>query len=115
MAKITAGVATSHVPAIGAALDTGKTQEPYWTPLFKGYEFSKQWMKENTPEPFPTIGMRRRRTSATAVRACSAAPQRLWCSLGREKIASPAGNGTRPSPCSITVTGTARPSPSSTR
>jgi protocatechuate 4,5-dioxygenase, beta chain len=50
MAKITAGVATSHVPAIGAALDTGKTQEPYWTPLFKGYEFSKQWMKENTPD-----------------------------------------------------------------
>jgi protocatechuate 4,5-dioxygenase, beta chain len=50
MAKITAGVATSHVPAIGAALDLGKTQEPYWTPLFKGYEFSKQWMKENTPD-----------------------------------------------------------------
>jgi protocatechuate 4,5-dioxygenase, beta chain len=50
MAKITAGVATSHVPAIGAALDLGKTQEPYWTPLFKGYEFSQQWMKENTPD-----------------------------------------------------------------
>ena len=25
MARITAGVATSHVPAIGAALDNGKT------------------------------------------------------------------------------------------
>jgi protocatechuate 4,5-dioxygenase beta chain len=50
MAKITAGVATSHVPAIGAAMDLGKTQEPYWVPLFKGYEFSKQWMKENTPD-----------------------------------------------------------------
>ena len=50
MAKITAGVATSHVPAIGAAMDLGKTQEAYWTPLFKGYEFSKQWMKENTPD-----------------------------------------------------------------
>jgi protocatechuate 4,5-dioxygenase beta chain len=50
MAKITAGVSTSHVPAIGAALDLGKTQEPYWAPVFKGYEFSKQWMKENTPD-----------------------------------------------------------------
>ncbi len=50
MAKITASVYTSHVPAIGAALDLGKTQEPYWQPVFKGYEFSKQWMKENKPD-----------------------------------------------------------------
>ena len=50
MAKITAGVATSHVPAIGAAMDLGKTQDAYWVPLFKGYEFSKQWMKSNTPD-----------------------------------------------------------------
>jgi protocatechuate 4,5-dioxygenase beta chain len=50
MAKITAGVATSHVPAIGAALDLGKTQEPYWAPLFKGYEFSKQWIAAQKPD-----------------------------------------------------------------
>ncbi|ABD68084.1 Protocatechuate 4,5-dioxygenase [Rhodoferax ferrireducens T118] len=50
MAKITASVYTSHVPAIGAAIDLGKTQEPYWQPLFKGYEFSKQWMKDNKPD-----------------------------------------------------------------
>jgi protocatechuate 4,5-dioxygenase, beta chain len=50
MARITASVYTSHVPAIGAAMDLGKTQEPYWQPLFRGYEFSKQWMKENTPD-----------------------------------------------------------------
>jgi hypothetical protein len=50
MARITASVFTSHVPAIGAALDMGKTQEPYWQPLFKGYEFSKKWMKDNTPD-----------------------------------------------------------------
>ena len=50
MAKITACVFTSHVPAIGAALDTGKTHDSYWQPLFKGYEFSKQWMKDNTPD-----------------------------------------------------------------
>ena len=50
MARITAAVFTSHVPAIGAAIDLGKTQEPYWQPLFKGYEYSKQWMKDNQPD-----------------------------------------------------------------
>jgi len=50
MARITASVYTSHVPAIGAAIDHGKTGEPYWQPLFKGYEFSKQWLRENTPD-----------------------------------------------------------------
>ena len=50
MAKITASVFTSHVPAIGAAMDLGKTTEPYWEPLFKGYEYSRQWMKDNKPD-----------------------------------------------------------------
>ena len=50
MAKITSSVYTSHVPAIGAALDMGKSGEPYWQPLFKGYEFSRQWMKQNQPD-----------------------------------------------------------------
>ena len=50
MAHISASVYTSHVPAIGATIDLGKTAEPYWQPLFKGYEFSKQWMKDNQPD-----------------------------------------------------------------
>lgn len=50
MARISASVYTSHVPAIGAALDLGRTHEPYWQPVFAGYEFSKQWMKANTPD-----------------------------------------------------------------
>ena len=49
-ARITASVYSSHVPAIGAAIDLGKTQEPYWQPLFKGFEFSKAWMKDNMPD-----------------------------------------------------------------
>ena len=49
MARITASVYTSHVPAIGAALDAGKDKEPYWQPVFAGYEYSKQWMKDNKP------------------------------------------------------------------
>jgi len=50
MARITASVYTSHVPAIGAAMDLGKTREPYWQPLFKGYEFSRQWIQDNPPD-----------------------------------------------------------------
>ncbi|MFM2319860.1 MAG: Protocatechuate 4,5-dioxygenase beta chain, partial [Pseudomonadota bacterium] len=50
MAKITAGVATSHVPAIGAAIDLGKTDQPYWQPVFKGYEYVKDWIKEQKPD-----------------------------------------------------------------
>lgn len=50
MARITASVYTSHVPAIGAAIDMQKTGEDYWKPVFKGYEFSKQWLKDQKPD-----------------------------------------------------------------
>jgi protocatechuate 4,5-dioxygenase beta chain len=50
MAKIVAGVATSHIPAVGAAIDLGKTAEPYWQPVFEGYEFSKKWIAEQKPD-----------------------------------------------------------------
>jgi len=50
MARIIAGVTTSHVPAIGAALDLGKTADPYWQPVFAGYEFSKRWIAEQQPD-----------------------------------------------------------------
>ncbi|MEG2631765.1 MAG: class III extradiol dioxygenase subunit beta, partial [Comamonas sp.] len=50
MARITASVYTSHVPAIGAAVDLGKTQEPYWQPLFAGFAPSRQWLKEHRPD-----------------------------------------------------------------
>ncbi len=50
MARITAGVATSHVPAIGAAIDHGRTGEPYWKPVFDGYEWVKAWEAEEKPD-----------------------------------------------------------------
>jgi protocatechuate 4,5-dioxygenase, beta chain len=50
MARITAGVTTSHIPAVGAAIDLGKTHEPYWQPVFAGYEFSKRWIAEHRPD-----------------------------------------------------------------
>ncbi|HEY6451703.1 MAG TPA: class III extradiol dioxygenase subunit beta [Steroidobacteraceae bacterium] len=50
MASIYAGLTTSHVPAIGAAIDRGKTREPYWRPVFEGYEFTKRWIEEERPD-----------------------------------------------------------------
>ncbi|MFC0239076.1 class III extradiol dioxygenase subunit beta [Rhodopseudomonas telluris] len=50
MARITASVYTSHVPAIGAAIDMKKTGEDYWKPVFAGYEFSKEWLKKEKPD-----------------------------------------------------------------
>ena len=38
------------MPAVGAAIDLGKTQEPYWKPVFQGYDFTKQWIAEQKPD-----------------------------------------------------------------
>ena len=40
MARIIAGVTSSHVPAIGAAIDNKKTEEPYWKRVFSGFLLS---------------------------------------------------------------------------
>ncbi len=50
MARITGGVTTSHVPAMGAAIDRGETKSDYWAPVFAGYEWSKKWIAENLPD-----------------------------------------------------------------
>ena len=50
MARITASVYTSHVPAVGAAMDLGKAHEPYWQKVFAGYDFSKQWLRDQKPD-----------------------------------------------------------------
>jgi len=50
MARITAGVACSHIPALGAAIDLGKTEEPYWAKAFAGFEWTRQWEREQKPD-----------------------------------------------------------------
>ncbi|WP_174296951.1 class III extradiol dioxygenase subunit beta [Sphingomonas bacterium] len=50
MARITAGITTSHIPAVGAALDLGKTAEPYWHPVFAGYDWVKRFEVEEKPD-----------------------------------------------------------------
>ncbi|WP_419923007.1 class III extradiol dioxygenase subunit beta [Candidatus Poriferisodalis sp.] len=49
-ARITASIYTSHVPAIGVAMDLGKTGEPYWQPLFAGYEPAREWIASHMPD-----------------------------------------------------------------
>jgi protocatechuate 4,5-dioxygenase beta chain len=50
LARVTWGLGTSHVPSIGAAMDRGTTQDPYWKPLFDGYAPAREWMARHTPD-----------------------------------------------------------------
>jgi protocatechuate 4,5-dioxygenase beta chain len=45
-----AGVATSHVPAIGAAIDNKRADEPYWRPVLDGYQPSRKWIADLKPD-----------------------------------------------------------------
>ena len=47
MAKIVAGIGTSHVPSIGPVVDNGKQDEPAWKPLFDAYEPVQSWLSED--------------------------------------------------------------------
>jgi protocatechuate 4,5-dioxygenase beta chain len=44
------GLATSHVPPIGLAMDNGRTYDPYWKPLFDGYAPAREWMAQHKPD-----------------------------------------------------------------
>jgi protocatechuate 4,5-dioxygenase beta chain len=50
VAKIIGGLTTSHVPAIGAAIDNDKTETPYWKPVFDGYKKAKDWIVDVRPD-----------------------------------------------------------------
>jgi gallate dioxygenase len=50
MATIVGGIATSHTPTIGFALDAKKQNDAVWAPIFKGYEPVKQWLANKKPD-----------------------------------------------------------------
>lgn len=50
MARIIGGIATSHTPTIGFALDANKHQDPVWAPIFAGYEPVRRWLAEKKPD-----------------------------------------------------------------
>lgn len=46
MARIVAGIGSSHVPNFGPAYDAKRKQEPDWKPLFDGYAPVKAWLAD---------------------------------------------------------------------
>ncbi|MBP6029812.1 MAG: protocatechuate 3,4-dioxygenase [Sphingobium sp.] len=50
MARITAGIASSHVPLLGVAVDQGKSGDDYFQPIFAGYDWTRQWEQEHRPD-----------------------------------------------------------------
>lgn len=50
MAEIIGGIATSHTPTIGFAVDTDKSNDPVWAPIFEGYEPVQRWLAEKRPD-----------------------------------------------------------------
>jgi gallate dioxygenase len=44
------GIATSHTPTIGFALDTQKQKDPVWAPIFEGYKPVERWLAEKRPD-----------------------------------------------------------------
>ncbi|MDB5545198.1 MAG: protocatechuate 4,5-dioxygenase [Hyphomicrobiales bacterium] len=50
MARIIGGVACSHTPTIGFAVDHDKRTDPAWAPIFEGFEPVRNWLKEKKPD-----------------------------------------------------------------
>ena len=50
MARITAGVASSHVPLLGVAHDQKKDRDAYFTPIFEGYDWTRAWEQAEKPD-----------------------------------------------------------------
>lgn len=50
MARITAGIACSHIPALGVAADFDKWGEPYWAPIEQGFRWTRDWEAEHLPD-----------------------------------------------------------------
>ena len=52
MARVTTGITSSHIPALGAAIQTGTLNNEYWGPVFSGYQPIKDWIRQpgNMPD-----------------------------------------------------------------
>jgi len=50
MATIVGAITTSHVPAIGRAIDRKLQDDPYWKPFFDGFPPVRKWLAEARPD-----------------------------------------------------------------
>ena len=55
MARIIGGIASSHTPTIGFALDHDKQDDPVWAPIFAAYAPVKSWLAEQKPDALVVI------------------------------------------------------------
>ena len=50
MASIIGGLAASHTPTIGFALDQNKASDPVWAPIFAAFAPLRDWLTEQKPD-----------------------------------------------------------------
>ena len=50
MAELVGAVGTSHIPAVGVAIDKGRTQDDYWKPYFDKLPPAREWMAATDPD-----------------------------------------------------------------
>ena len=50
MAKILGGITTSHIPAVGNAIQRELYDDPYWKPFFDGYPKVHAWIDAHKPD-----------------------------------------------------------------
>src|SRR5215207_538387 len=50
MAELVGAVGTSHIPAVGVAIDKGRTEEPYWAPYFAKLPPLREWIADVSPD-----------------------------------------------------------------
>ncbi len=50
MADLVGAIGTSHIPAVGVAIDKGRTQDDYWKPYFDKLPPAREWMAKVSPD-----------------------------------------------------------------
>lgn len=50
MARIIGGIACSHTPTIGFAVDKNKQSDPVWAPIFEAFAPVRRWLEERKPD-----------------------------------------------------------------
>jgi gallate dioxygenase len=50
MATIIGGIAASHTPTIGFALDRDKRSDPVWAPIFEAFDPLRDWLQQRKPD-----------------------------------------------------------------
>ena len=89
MARITAGVASSHVPLLGVAVDQGKTRDDYFGPIFAGYDWTKKWEEEQKPDVVILVYIDHATWCGAWIEGARYTPRPLtclWCVVSRRRF-----------------------------